>query len=106
LYFQSFLIDLDAAWCNYGGIEAGLGFELPHPARVAAAEAEAPASILRRVRKDMMKPNRNGLAGFVFVKHKYVPRYDGYVTVTDFPLLFSFCKRFTSIRPPPDPAPA
>jgi hypothetical protein len=63
---------------------AGLGSVLTHPARPAAAEAEAPAIILRRVRRNMMKPTRNGLAGFYFVKHKYDPRYDGYVTLTNF----------------------
>ena len=31
---------------------AGLGFELAHPARPAAAEADAPAIIVRRVRMD------------------------------------------------------
>ncbi|MFZ3324488.1 MAG: hypothetical protein WA231_00725 [Methylocella sp.] len=31
----------------------GLGFVPTHPARVAAAEADAPAMIVRRVKKDM-----------------------------------------------------
>jgi hypothetical protein len=36
----------------------GLGFELTHPVRQAAAEAEAPAIIARRVRMDIWGPNR------------------------------------------------
>ena len=36
----------------------GLGFVLAHPARQVAAETDAPAMTERRVRKDILGPNR------------------------------------------------
>jgi hypothetical protein len=44
-----------------------LGSELTHPATEAAAEAETPAIILRRVRKNMMEPNRKWVSGILFL---------------------------------------
>jgi len=40
---------------------------LTHPARPAAAEAEAPAIIWRRLRKDMMEPNRKWVSGILIL---------------------------------------
>jgi hypothetical protein len=61
-----------------------LGFVLAHPARQLAAETDAPAMTERRLSKNILGPNRNGLAGFLFVKQKQGPRYDGYATVPAF----------------------
>jgi hypothetical protein len=47
-----------------GGIAAAtlaLGLGLTHPAREAAAEAEAPAIIARRVKIDIFAPNQDGV---------------------------------------------
>ena len=62
----------------------GLGFVLAHPARQVAAETDAPAMTERRVRRNILRPNRNGLAGFLLLKEKQAARYDGYVTVPGF----------------------
>jgi hypothetical protein len=49
-----------------GGIAAAtlaLGLELTHPAREAAADAETPAMIERRVNMDIFAPNEDGVGG-------------------------------------------
>jgi hypothetical protein len=38
-----------------------LGLELTHPAREAAADAETPAIIERRVKMDIFAPNEEGV---------------------------------------------
>jgi len=51
-----------AGFAGEGGGEAavgeGLGFVLAHPARQVAADTDAPAMTERRVRKNILGPNR------------------------------------------------
>jgi hypothetical protein len=67
---------------------AGPGFVLAHPARVAAAEAEAPAMSVRRVKAGMVvTESRENWQAKDFVKDKSEPRYGRNVTLTNFLLL-------------------
>src|SRR3984893_17222984 len=77
-----------AGECGGANAEAfseGLGFVLAHPARQVAAETDAPAMTERRVRKNILGPNRKWVSRIsTLVKEKRAARYDGYATVTGF----------------------